>query len=200
HRISDHMKVTQEPEKFFRVLCDDLKEVLEAKKLVVLWSDPDDPAHAAQMVASDGEPHLSKTDLDLLWQRTRQEAKHSSGVLIDSNVDGPYTHHWPKPIHNLAGVPIRRGGKFMGALVALNKINKADFDSIDVKLLMSVANESAVYLDNFNLYRDLHDLLLGTLRALTSSIDAKDPYTCGHSERVALISRWLAGRLDLNAD
>ena len=86
----------------------------------------------------------------------------------------------------------------MGALIAINKIDKADFDSLDIKLLSSVANESAVYLDNYYLYMDLQELLLGTLRALTNSIDAKDPYTSGHSERVAIISRWLAHRLQLD--
>ncbi len=39
---------------------------------------------------------------------------------------------------------------------------------------------------------DLKELFVGSLKALTSSIDAKDPYTRGHSERVAFISRWIA--------
>jgi HD-GYP domain-containing protein (c-di-GMP phosphodiesterase class II) len=45
------------------------------------------------------------------------------------------------------------------------------------------------------LFTDLKELFIGSLRALTSSIDAKDPYTRGHSERVALMSRWIAEQL-----
>ena len=39
---------------------------------------------------------------------------------------------------------------------------------------------------------DLNAMFLGTLEALTASIDAKDRYTCGHSRRVALLTRQLA--------
>jgi len=45
------------------------------------------------------------------------------------------------------------------------------------------------------LFKDLKELFIGSLKALTSSIDAKDTYTHGHSERVAYISRWIAERL-----
>ena len=199
HRISERLKVTQEPEAFFRDLCQDLKEVVEVTRVVALWSEGQEPFGVFNMESSSGEVELSETDVYLLWQRTKRASRNSAGVLIDSNVNGPYRHQWPKTIQSLVAVPIRRGDKIIGVLAALNKINKADFDSTDIKLLTSVANASGVYLDNLQLYQDLRDLLLGVLRALTSSIDAKDPYTCGHSERVAIISRWLGEALSLSA-
>jgi putative nucleotidyltransferase with HDIG domain len=39
--------------------------------------------------------------------------------------------------------------------------------------------------------------MLDLVRALVSSVDAKDPYTCGHSERVAMLARRLASELNL---
>lgn len=60
----------------------------------------------------------------------------------------------------------------------------------------------AGYLDTFhaNLKRIAlqEQMFFGTLRALTASIDAKDPYTCGHSERVALLAHTMAKALHLD--
>ncbi len=198
HRISDGMKITQPPHTFFTNLCSDLIEVVNAQKLLVFWTDQNNPVGPIHKVITPGEPQLAETEIRLIWQRLQTQCESNSNILIDSNVDRPYQFQWPRSIHNLVGVPIRRNENIMGALVALNKISKPDFDSIDTKLLMSLANESAVYLENSRLYRDLQELLIGALRALTSSIDAKDPYTCGHSERVAYISRWIAEHLSLN--
>ncbi len=44
------------------------------------------------------------------------------------------------------------------------------------------------------------DLFIGSLRAFTAAIDAKDPYTRGHSERVASVSRTIARSLGLSED
>ncbi|MBN2375541.1 MAG: HD domain-containing protein [Sedimentisphaerales bacterium] len=198
HRISDRMQITQQPQQFFGELCENLKDVAHAAKIAVLWADRENPDGVIHRICSTGLPDLDNSDWQLLWHRVRNQVLENGRILLDSNVDGPYTQEWPETIRNLIGLPIRRSDEFMGALIAVNKIDKADFDSIDIKLLSSVANESAVYLDNYYLYMDLQELLLGTLRALTNSIDAKDPYTSGHSERVAIISRWLAHRLQLN--
>jgi HD-GYP domain-containing protein (c-di-GMP phosphodiesterase class II) len=80
-------------------------------------------------------------------------------------------------------------------MVAVNRIDKPDFDSTDVKLFTSVASGCAVFIENGKLFNDLKELFVGSLKALTSSIDAKDQYTRGHSERVAVISRWIAERM-----
>jgi len=52
-----------------------------------------------------------------------------------------------------------------------------------------------VFIENNRLFDDLKELFIGSLKALTNSIDAKDQYTRGHSERVAFISRWIGERL-----
>jgi len=78
----------------------------------------------------------------------------------------------------------------LGCLFALDK-TAGDFDSQDSKLLNSIANESAIYLENAMLFEDVHGLMMGLLHSLTSAIDAKDAYTCGHSERVAALARQL---------
>lgn len=44
------------------------------------------------------------------------------------------------------------------------------------------------------------DLFIGSIRAFAAAIDAKDPYTRGHSERVAALSRTIARHLSLPED
>jgi HD-GYP domain-containing protein (c-di-GMP phosphodiesterase class II) len=97
----------------------------------------------------------------------------------------------------LIAVPLQRQDEVLGCLFGLDKL-VGDFDSVDSKLLNSIANESAIYLENVTLFDDVHGLMMGLLHSLTSAVDAKDAYTCGHSERVALLSRHLAKQIKLS--
>jgi putative nucleotidyltransferase with HDIG domain len=98
--------------------------------------------------------------------------------------------------HQLIAVPLQRQDEVLGCLFGIDK-QAGEFDSVDAKLLNSIANESAIYLENARLFEDVHGLMMGLLHALTSAVDAKDAYTCGHSERVALLSRRLAREIGL---
>ncbi|MFC1657112.1 HD-GYP domain-containing protein [Candidatus Moduliflexota bacterium] len=51
---------------------------------------------------------------------------------------------------------------------------------------------------NRRLYRNLEAVYHDTIRALGAAIDAKDPYTRGHSDRVASFSEAIARRLGMN--
>jgi len=110
---------------------------------------------------------------------------------VDNNFVPPSDGRFGRHIRNLVAVPMVAEGCHIGMLVGINKLT-GEFDSVDMKLIGSIATQAAVFLANHRLYADLQDLLMGVLHALTASIDAKDPYTCGHSHRVALIAKRLA--------
>lgn len=54
--------------------------------------------------------------------------------------------------------------------------------------------------ETFNVYRKLRGAYEGTVRSLVKAIEAKDPYTAGHSERVADYAEKIARQIGLRED
>jgi HD-GYP domain-containing protein (c-di-GMP phosphodiesterase class II) len=77
-------------------------------------------------------------------------------------------------------------------------LNHDEFGSVEARMMIAVANMLGVQHKNLRRVRERESLLIGLLRALVNAVDAKDPYTCGHGERVAVISRRLAEQLGLD--
>ena len=103
-------------------------------------------------------------------------------------------------------VPLILGEKTLGVLNVVNKIplpspvgtegpGVSAFTEADEAILTSVASQMAVALENARLYEDLRDLSIATIRSLATAIDARDPYTRGHSEGVTRLAVQLAREL-----
>ncbi len=89
--------------------------------------------------------------------------------------------------------PVVRDGAVVGALFAGDKTGEdRQISSVDRKMLDAAAAHTSILLDNAFLYDDQQLMFVGTLESLSASIDAKDPYTRGHSERVAQLAAALA--------
>ena len=90
-------------------------------------------------------------------------------------------------------------GGSVGWLVAINPLDERTISEADLERLQYVASLIATQLANARIYGDLKGLLFGVIRGLTAAIDAKDPYTSGHSERVARIAARLGEELGMSA-
>lgn len=96
--------------------------------------------------------------------------------------------------------PITHDRAAIGALLAGNKQGiEADLCSTEMRAVEASADFLGMFHENLARFEEQRTLFIGTLQALTASIDAKDPYTCGHSARVALLASQLALAVDLGA-
>ncbi len=97
---------------------------------------------------------------------------------------------------DLVVAPVRRDGQVIGCMIAGHKQGPdADPSSIESQLVEAVSDFLGVFHQNLERLRTQQSLTTGTVRALTAAIDAKDPYTRGHSERVGLLTRQIAEAL-----
>jgi HD-GYP domain-containing protein (c-di-GMP phosphodiesterase class II) len=209
HKLSTHMKVTEPDSNFLQMACDSLTDLVSVEGIAILLEKTIDNSKKLVLVAGSGLLDVDDQMATMLHSRLLEELNSGREAILDSEVDSPFKYDWPENIKNIIAVPLlgKTGSKdhfiesgynansLIGLMVAINIIGKADFDSVDSKLFYSVANSCAVFIENGKLFMDLQELFIGALKSLTSSIDAKDEYTRGHSERVAFISRWIAERL-----
>jgi HD-GYP domain-containing protein (c-di-GMP phosphodiesterase class II) len=85
----------------------------------------------------------------------------------------------------------------VGGLMVLNKRN-GTFQAQDSFLLEILANQTSTFLQVANLYENAGELFMQAIQALVAVIDAKDPNTQGHSQRVSDYSVLIAERLGLS--
>jgi HD-GYP domain-containing protein (c-di-GMP phosphodiesterase class II) len=85
-----------------------------------------------------------------------------------------------------------------GRLIAANPVEDRPFTA-EGDLLLTIASLIGTQRSNARMYSDLKELLFGVIRSLTAAIDAKDPYTSGHSERVARIAVRIGQELRMSA-
>ncbi len=93
--------------------------------------------------------------------------------------------------------------------VIIDSINKCNLYQYLLKpfepkaLLFTVKeglNKFEILTQNTELSKDLNELIYKTIKAISSALDAKDPYTHGHSYRVTLYSMILAEKLNFDSD
>jgi anti-anti-sigma factor len=87
--------------------------------------------------------------------------------------------------------------EFLGILALGPRVGQTDYDAEELRLIWNLSKQVSVHLENARLFQRLHKHDRDTVGRLIAAIDARDPYTRGHSERVSRYVAKLAQMMDL---
>lgn len=183
-----------------------LLEVIPCRGLSILYQQPGRRSGHNESAGSQyehqmlsvGECSVDAPMLSHLVKKLNLNEKRSAYVANQRITERP---DWPSPeVRQIIAVPLVEGDNIFGWLFAINHNEDKGFGTVEASLLSSVGTILGIHSGNIELYRRQSEFVTSVVRALTSAIDAKDPYTCGHSDRVARLAVRLAQEMGLDSE
>ena len=97
-------------------------------------------------------------------------------------------------------LPLLSRGELIGIIhLEIDEIQKP-FDPDEIESLQLLLVRAASTVENFVLRHDLDNYMVGLIETMVATLEAKDTYTHGHSERVSRYSLAIADEMKLNRD
>lgn len=100
----------------------------------------------------------------------------------------------------LLGVPLKLRDHSIGVIAVFRDSAAKAFAEDDEMLLSSIGSQVAVAIENYRLNLDMERTYVETIMALALAVEAKDPYSAGHSKRVGFYATQIGEQLGLDAD
>ena len=88
------------------------------------------------------------------------------------------------PFRSVLLIPFKGKKKRLGVLLIANKRGSDEFFSGEIKLLQSIASLAGVFIENALLSEQMHEFLLGAIKAFVKALESTSAWTAGHTERV----------------
>ncbi len=174
-----------------------------AERGFLIFREPEGGTDLMAAIDMNGDPirgeaaTLSQGILDRAF-RTRQPL-----ASLDARADARFSDRWSVQeydIRSVLCVPLMEGGDARAALYLDNRFLPELFGAAELRKVESLALQCAPTLFLARRAQRLNDMFTGTIRALAAAVDAKDPYTRGHSRRVSRIAVAIAEEMGLDVE
>jgi putative nucleotidyltransferase with HDIG domain len=128
---------------------------------------------------------------------TRQTSQRISDLATQERLNPLDRSLLQAGIRSLFAIPLLAKDRINGVLL-LGDTDAGQFAPEATFTIEKIASQMAVALANARLYEDLHILFISTVTSLANAIDAKSPWTKGHSVRVMQMATHLAREMGLS--
>lgn len=191
HSLTGNLQISRSPVELAELCLERLRGLVHAAGHVI-WIEA---ANADTHFLVDGSVPVDEVGLARLVARF--EDRERIQPLVKNNLESTLLGADFPGLKSLVLVPIAEGDHRYGWILSCNRAHEREFGTIEASLLNSIATILGTHLRNIDLYQQHDELLLSFVRSLVSTLDAKDPYTRGHSERVALIARRIGQQMNI---
>jgi putative nucleotidyltransferase with HDIG domain len=199
--ISEAMSSTLSLDKLLGIIIQTAKTESEADVVSLVLRGQEDDHWYTKMCDTD-IPDLRSQEIDEFLDLDAVGEAHESGTSILFPPAAPEQYvrgslNAGRKLQSLVSVPLAIRGQVSGMLNVLSFNPRRTFLEGDRRTLYILASRAANAVENARLHEELKAVFLQTIEGFAYAIDAKDPYTHGHSRRVTRYCELIARSMDL---
>lgn len=194
--MRDLIKKYHYSQDIFEPLITIFHDALDAALSVIIFPEKDLHLHRLN-------PTVPMPNLDLLLTRMGSEiyrfiASSKEPLIINREDDSRKSYLWTGVSWKIMAIPIMVERKMTAALMMLRADDQPDFSNSDRNVSEAVAEQVGIIILNQVIYGQLETFSEEMAATMIEAIDAKDPYTRGHSDRVNRYSMAIGEALGLS--
>jgi len=201
--VSRSVNASLRPTQVLRTIAETAVHITAAKACSIRLLNPGRDELTAGASYGLSLDYLAKGPLRLSESALDREVIAGRAVsVVDVRKDPRFRYREEAAEEGLVSVlclPLRRGEEVFGVLRVYSG-QRHLWSWRERRLLQGFADQAAIALDNARLHEDLRRNYWETVNALSRAIEAKDPYTLGHSERVTDYALQLGRALNLSGE
>ncbi|MEZ6068073.1 MAG: HD-GYP domain-containing protein [Planctomycetaceae bacterium] len=201
-RFLEYLDLSQDVDDVAERILPKLRELLQVEGVLLITprcGQADEPMPGQVSVREQGERFSDEQCLNI----TASLSTADSAPVVRNLARHPELQALHPDLHSISIVTIARGANFYGWLLAVNRnannpcavdyaTSEQELGTIEASLMESTAVLLSSHAHNVQAFRSKEELVIEVVRSLVAMLDARDQYTCGHSDRVAAMARHLA--------
>jgi putative nucleotidyltransferase with HDIG domain len=193
YTISEVMNSAKGVEDLFNKLVNLACDIVEAHKAYFMLLDKDNGEMVVKAAKGLNANNIQDPCLVQTFDLVNEVIEKGEPLLL-TDLESCFLPPFLKG-NSLISVPLRIKNKPFGILYVIDKADGSGFSQSEASLLHILVQKASLNIENTLLYERIFESIAVTLRVLVEVLEAKDPYTKVHSQRVTKIALLIADEL-----